>query len=1561
TATTCSSSVTGPTLVATCTSAAANSSNSYTATICGTATSSNTPVASCTSSAASSSNSYTATICVTVNTGPTGVAACTSSAANSSNAWTATTCSTVTTGPTGVASCTSAAANSSNSYTTTTCPTPVTTGPTPVASCTTAAASSSNSYITTTCPVITTAASPVASCTTATASSSNSYTATTCPTVTTGPTGAAACSSAAADSSNSYTATTCSTVTTAASPVASCSTAAASSSNSYTATTCPTVTTGPSGVTSCTTAASSSSNSYTATNCTTTTTAAVPVASCTTAAASSSNSYTATTCPTSVTGPVAIATCTTAAANSSNSYTNTTCATTTVAASPIAVCSTAAASSGNSWTTTTCSSIVTGPTAVATCSTAAASSSNSYTATTCSAADTGPTAVASCSSAGANSANSYTTTTCIANNTGPTGAPTCSTAAADSSNAYTATTCTQNNTTDVPVASCTTAVASSSNSWTTVTCPTPITTGPTTTLTCPTCDPTNALAAGSSCTDPATGANSYISTTCDAYAGQTPQYQTQTQLTRNDYNGTCMTFDTDGNCTVYDNTFVVGTSVGAWSAWSAWTDMGVCSATPDPIPAGPYPQRPSPTDPASPSFASFDTNCTGWPCDKIDIHPDNSARINTLADVAQYYYKTDLRPAGTLGGLGIDVSPDIVQSAGKTIEEDLAKWQHMTTYTIGLGVSGYVPYNQNYGSTLKLGNFTALPADAGYCTTNPTASICRSALVDNLPKEPFQQIRCRDGSGEVITDQSRCLDWTPPNPTMAATDYATPAAERIWNNTQASKRVDDLWHTAVNGRGLYFNASNPNTVLEGLKTALNKMEEQPGAGTGATTSTQLPVPGDDLTFEAGFTTLAWTGDIIAKQIYTAANLEDVNLALEGTTLSGSVWSASTKLSGRVADDCDTRNIYLFRSGATNNMVPFTWNTKTCGVAGTATDLNATEQAYFTSTLASGYATPFPMTAWGQFVDMTATQKTLAQGENLVNFLRGQRGMEGGGVAGATANQVFRPRTGVLGDIINSQPVYLAPPRADFTDDGYALFKAKTGIVHRPTTLFAGANDGMLHAFHVADYNNTTTPYGYTPLTDTQGGQEIWAFIPSLMLPKMYRLASSSYTEPVNHTYFVDGTPTVGDVYDKNANSSCGSPATLEEARDCWKTVLIGGLGAGGRGYYALDVTNPNSPKALWEFNWSDGTCYDSAVATTHSADCHIGLTFGKPLITKLPGGRWVALVTSGMNNTNTTAQTGDGQGYLYVLDVITGKIIFKIGTGQGSATDPAGFAYVNAYVENFAQDNTSLRVYGGDLLGNVWRIELPKQTYSAGTWTTTVSPKVALLATLKDASGTKTQPITTRPQLMDVGPLGVHMVYVGTGRYLTNGDPATTDPQTVYALPDDLNRPTAANPSDPVLPVNSAHTLREELYQVTLSDVVPATTPPSRKATIATGTHAIGDGWYVDLPESGERVIIDMRLILGTLQFTSNVSAVTECDTGGSTWKNFLDATTGGEVTNSPFAAGTLSKGRFVVGVNYMQTQSGRVVMVVTYSDASQEVVTVPVAQSLPLGKRIGWRDLLSQ
>src|SRR5690606_19372790 len=215
---------------------------------------------------------------------------------------------------------------------------------------------------------------------------------------------------------------------------------------------------------------------------------------------------------------------------------------------------------------------------------------------------------------------------------------------------------------------------------------------------------------------------------------------------------------------------------------------------------------------------------------------------------------------------------------------------------------------------------------------------------------------------------------------------------------------------------------------------------------------------------------------------------------------------------------------------------------------------------------------------------------------------------------------YRSRFSVLGDVIHAQPAYSRVSPFDYftgTDPFYQDFKTATEA--RLGTVFVAANDGMLHAFetdvnHDAYYQTegigTTTDTDDVYVGNNAGnGEERWSYIPGILLPQLHKLAAIPYT----HRYYADGSPVIGDICVGHTT------ATPCSAVDKWRTILVAGLNSGGRGYYALDITNPTQPKALWELSAGTNCLSDTeANSGLYSSDCNIGVSFGEPLIVKRP-------------------------------------------------------------------------------------------------------------------------------------------------------------------------------------------------------------------------------------------------------------------------------------------------------------------------------------------------------
>ena len=789
---------------------------------------------------------------------------------------------------------------------------------------------------------------------------------------------------------------------------------------------------------------------------------------------------------------------------------------------------------------------------------------------------------------------------------------------------------------------------------------------------------------------------------------------------------------------------------------------------------------------------------------------DGTGAQNTLADVAAYYYETDLR-AGT--ACTAASGNDLCENNVPVSADDVARHQHMTTFTLGLGVSGYMLFDPNYRNAIS-GDFFDVKNGT---TANPASGTC---------------------------------SWQ----TSGACNWPVPV-----NNSQPN--IDDLWHAAVNGRGTYFSATDPANLYTGLAAALAAIEARKGAAAAATTSNPNISAGDNNVFLSYFNAGKddWTGELLGKKIVTTTGAIDATIA---------GWSAASQL-----DANTSRSIFTFDPAAANRLKSFTW-----------ANLSAAEKAYFET--AHITATGRGLSQFCSFgtTCLPLADQAAAAGEPLVNYVRGDRSNEG---AESNTSKYFRARKGLLGDIVGSEALYVKKALFNYGDPGYAAFKETTAS--RRAMVYVGANDGMLHAFDATD------------------GSEVWAYIPTMVIPKLYALADKNYGS--KHQFFVDGSPVSGDI---NISGQ-------------WRTILVGGLGAGGRGYYALDVTDPDNPVALWEFT-----------------DTNLGLTFGKPEITKLKDGTWVVIFASGYNNVS----PGDGRGRLYVVNAATGALIRSIDTGAGSTTTPSGMAQIRAWVDRTDVNNTTLRVYGGDNLGNLWRFDVNGDVGASGY-------DAQLLATLYNDSG-NAQPMTARPELGLV--YGHAVVYVGTGRYLGVSDLTDDNQQTIYAIKDPLGSVGWGNP----------RTQGSFIEQTLSNGTCPANSTicdPSQQVRTATSNavdFAANGGWYVDLPELTERADTDPQLVLGTLAFTTNILNTSACTTGGTSYLNFLDYRTGGPVSTSGGVASVLLGNAGATRVNAVGLSGGKVVGITQLKDGRVSTDDIPIEPPSGNTRRISWRELVN-
>ena len=828
--------------------------------------------------------------------------------------------------------------------------------------------------------------------------------------------------------------------------------------------------------------------------------------------------------------------------------------------------------------------------------------------------------------------------------------------------------------------------------------------------------------------------------------------------------------------------------------------------------------------------------------------------------------------------------------------------------------------NETSGSTSEVKNgavFTplkgSLDSTKTYFSTSyqskpsPIAYSCQKnftmLITDGLPTGKT------NGTLYSAADRTNTCTWSTSSNSCTSGSFGVAATDAI-NSVTALRSTTNATNSSPYDIQTYVVALGDTVANANAISVMNAMAYAGGTGSAY-------LANDAASFRSAIDIVA--ANIVAKTGSAAA----VAVANANVIAGDNASYASSYNSGTWTGDLAAYPVDL-TTGQPNTATPI-W---TAGSAQTQLDARTAASrkiASYTGTTGTGQGVQFQPTTATTATKLSAAQQTLlnspttppgpTDGAAVVAYLRGDR-------SGETAG-TYRSRVHLLGDIINAEPVVVRAPATNYGDTGYSAFK--TANAGRTRIVLQGANDGMLHAF------NTAT------------GAEEWAYVPNLVMAGLNNFSRKS---GFVHKFLVDGTPVSSDVDFSNTSGVTGNPAAA------WHTIVVGGLGKGGRGYYALDLTSTTAAdeaalagKVLWEFP-------NSATSATDKAN--IGYSFGRPVIVKTKAKGWVVLVASGYNN-GTGDSGGDGTGYLFVLNARTGDLIKAIGTGAGSATDPSGLAHISGYVETADVDNTVDYVYGGDLKGNVWRFDL--------TSTNTNQWGVTRLATLVDSVG-NVQPVTTEPELARVnigGGVYKRFVYVGTGLYLGDSDiPGSTganayasQTQTMYGLVDDLSTPSPA--TNPVINLQTTPP-RTMLSQQTLA----INADGSRTASANAMDFSTKKGWYMDLPSTGERINTHPGLALGALVFTSNIPSSDVCALGGKSFFNVLDYKTGGFLTNSTVTWSSLSLGDTLASrAVLLKLPSGSVMGLARKSDATTVSVKVPLPPSSPTTKRKSWKELM--
>lgn len=624
----------------------------------------------------------------------------------------------------------------------------------------------------------------------------------------------------------------------------------------------------------------------------------------------------------------------------------------------------------------------------------------------------------------------------------------------------------------------------------------------------------------------------------------------------------------------------------------------------------------------------------------------------------------------------------------------------------------------------------------------------------------------------------------------------------------SDNNVYDLWHAAINSRGAFFSADDAGDLVSSLGAVVTRITQSNNAAASQVSSPMLDSSySSSYTYVPSFSSSDWSGDL-TKYLRTATSVTRQ-------------WSAQSKLDAAYGGGSyAARTVKMAKSS--NTLQDFNWS-----------NLSATQKAYLNKNLLG---------------------TTDSYGSQRIDYLRGARTYES-----SSTTPSFRIRSHILGDIIDSTPVQVSIPSSpeakmnalvSTTSGSYTAFRQTWA--DRSTRIYVGGNDGMLHGFD-------------------DNGNEKFAFVPSVVLPTLYKLSDVNYTGGA-HQFYVDGSPLVQDVYYGGA----------------WHTVLIGTLRGGGRGLFALDITDPDNIKLLWEKSSSDYP--------------QLGYTYAKPVVTRLQNGSWAVILSNGYGSSWTSNSTTlENAASLYVLDVSDGSLISQL-TASASGTAVNGLS--SPLVADVNSDLIADYAYAGDLQGRLWRFDLVGS--SATSYGVAFGGKPlysALASSYSSGLSSFIQAITAAPYLVR-HPSGTgYLIVFGTGKYLENADATAniTKAMSLYGIWDRQATGTAASTT----PTLSASSLQQQTLGTDTSISYTSSTGSTVASTANTvsttavdwysSTNTAGKyGWYVNLPLTGEMVVNKAQYISDTLLFTSLVPNDDPCDSGAVTYLYALDPYTGG-------------------------------------------------------------------
>lgn len=705
---------------------------------------------------------------------------------------------------------------------------------------------------------------------------------------------------------------------------------------------------------------------------------------------------------------------------------------------------------------------------------------------------------------------------------------------------------------------------------------------------------------------------------------------------------------------------------------------------------------------------------------------------------------------------------------------------------------------------------------------------------------------------------------------------------------------------ATKGGGRFFFASASTELASALDTVIVDISSKVGSSSSVAANSSKLNNGAAI-YQAKFDSADWSGSLTAYNLTPSEDTngnglldpgEDTNGngILDGGAVGAKAWDAATKIPAP-----DLRNIYTYNGAASTKGIPFKCTNLTTSqktALGIVSCSSTTDVGVWRLDYLRGKADHEQPNAARKLFDpagpdFRSTDTSIAIFRNRTHFDR-------------LSGLVTLPDPWILGDIVNSDPVFVSAENSYYdklpatAPEGasYSSFVASKSL--RRPMLYIGANDGMFHGY---DANLTT------------GGTEMLAYVPNNVYSNLTGLTTTQ-----SHEYFVDGSPRAGDAYFAGT----------------WHTVVVNSTGAGGKAWFALDITNPDAftgSNVLWEISDVDSTVgsdLTTDTTTLRGFQKNMGWSLPQASVVKMNNGSWAAIIPNGYGSINNKA-------VLYVVDIQTGAIIKAFDTGQGGPS--ALTTTLNGLSTPIAVDTDGDKmvdaIYAGDLLGNMWKFDV-KGT-SSSSWNIANSGNPLFIACTDPSTSitcnNSRQAITAKPQVGKSGSAqgsGV-MVYFGTGKYFEDIDN--------NVLSEDLNNNGVLDTGEDAnfngrldlypqtqtfygIWDNGAPVAASSLQQQVITTLTTAGGFNLRVTTNHTVNYPTQKGWYMNLLANpaisysdGERQISAPLLRNGRIIFTTitpvPINGEDACGEGseGTSWLMELDALTGSRLPDTGLGA----------------------------------------------------------